>query len=97
VEAVTIVLHIERSHEQGALLAGPPAEVDAIAATAGLTSRDACDGRIRVIELRDAPGVRAEETLRAAVALAERPPAGESCTLCAAARRRCPVHGPRRG
>ena len=94
---MTIALHIERSHEQGALLAGPPAEVDAIAAAAGLTSRDACDDRIRVVELRDAPGVRAETVLRAAVALAGHPPAGENCTLCAAARRRCPVHGPRRG
>jgi hypothetical protein len=97
VEAVTIVLHIERSHEQGALLAGPPAQVDAVAAAAGLEARDACDERIRVLELRDAPGARAEETLRAAVALAGHPPAAESCTLCAAARRRCPVHGQRRG
>ena len=94
---MSAALHIERSHEQGALLAGPPAEVDAIAAAAGLTPRDACDDRIRVIELRDVPGARAEEMLRAAVALAGHPPAAESCTLCAAARRRCPVHGPRRG
>ena len=92
-----IALHIERSHEQGALLAGPPAEVDAIAAAAGLTSRDACDERTRVIDLRDAPGARAEAVLRVAVMRAGYDPASESCTLCAAARRRCPVHGPRRG
>lgn len=87
-------LHIERSHERGALLAGPPAQVDAIAAAAGLTSRDACDDRIRVLDLRDAPGARAESLLRAAVEAAGYVVAGESCTLCVALRR-CPVHGPR--
>lgn len=90
-----IALHIQRHHERAAWLAGPPAEVDAIAAAAGLASRDACDDRIRVIDASDAPGLRAEDVLRAAVAAAGYAPAGESCTLCDALRR-CPVHAPRR-
>jgi len=92
--SAALALHIERSHEGGALLAGPPAQVDAIAAAAGLVARDACDDRIRVIDLRDAPGARAEAVLRAAVEAAGYVVAGESCTLCAALRR-CPAHGPR--